>query len=462
MRPNIVVINPDQMRWDYASCYGHPFIATRNLDRLAAMGTRFEFAFTASPMCGPSRTSFLTGQYPIQHGIRQYGGTYDQSKPNALRILGEAGYVRGIWGKDHCFAGKTVGSLYDEGEDICIGVMENHPAYINAWDSASLAVDSEWNLTKRLTDAGLEFIERHAETRAPFFLTLNYQDPHPFFACPEPYSSLFDPAQFSVPPNYRQATVPKEIRRLTNWRIHSNEINMPVEALKRAMAIYCGQIRYVDDQVGRVLATLEALGILENTIVLFWSDHGEFIGDFGVTHKLPAFYECLIRVPMVLWDPTGRVQRGVNRDLVELMDGMATVLDLCGLTQPSGSHARSLATPDRPRREIYADAGMLLRQPQEPIPGLRIKSATPPSAFGPGAMLRTRDWKLCVYAEDQGELFDLRVDPHERTNLFDDPLYLGHKAEMMQRITQRMMCQGRMPEDLPEASMATSKAVSEA
>lgn len=127
MRPNIVIINPDQMRWDYASCYGHPFINTRHLDRLAEIGTRFERAFTSSPMCGPSRTSFLTGQYPIEHGVRQYGGTYDQKKPNALKILGEAGYKRAIWGKDHCFAGNVIGSLYDEGDDICIGIIGGTP-----------------------------------------------------------------------------------------------------------------------------------------------------------------------------------------------------------------------------------------------------------------------------------------------------------------------------------------------
>ena len=452
MRPNIVIINPDQMRWDYASCYGHPFINTRNLDRLARMGTRFERAFASCPMCGPSRASFLTGQYPIEHGIRQYGGTYDQKKPNALKVLGDAGYRRAIWGKDHCFAGNVIGSLYDEGEDICIGIMGDHPEYINAWDSATLDIDSKWNLTKRLTDAGIEFIRRNAVAEAPFFVTINYQDPHPFFACPEPYASLFDPAQFSLPPNFRQGAVPGEPKRLSNWRIHSNEISMPIEALKKAMAVYCGQIRYVDDQVGRLLDTLESLDLLDNTIVLFWSDHGELIGDFGVTHKIPAFYECLIRVPLVLWDPTGKVARGTYTGMVELMDGMATVLDLCGLPQPEGSHARSLAGQPNGRTDIYADAGMLVRQPLEPIPGLRIKAAHPPTAFGPGAMLRTEDWKLCLYAEDQGELYDVRNDPHELQNRFDDPSVADIKTALMQRLTQRMMCFGQMPEALSTRS----------
>jgi len=368
-------------------------------------------------------------------------------------VLGEAGYVRGIWGKDHCFAGKVVGALYDEGEDICIGVMGGHPAYINAWDSTSLDPASEWNLTRRLTDAGLDFIRRHARGAQPFYLTLNYQDPHPFFACPEPYSSLFDPARMSLSPNYRRAPVPGEIRRLSNWRVHSGETDMPVDALKRAMAIYCGQIRYVDDQVGRILETLEALDILDDTIVLFWSDHGEFIGDFGVTHKIPAFYECLIRVPLVLWDPTGRVPRGVRRDMVELMDGMASVLDLCGLPQPEGSHARTLTGTTPQRRDIYADSGMLVRQPPEPIPGLRLKAAEPPTPFGPGSMLRTTEWKLCLYGEDEGELFDLCGDRHETTNRFDDPELAGVKAALMQRLAQRMMCFGQMPEDLPQGAI---------
>ena len=115
-----------------------------------------------------------------------------------------------------------------------------------------------------------------------------------------------------------------------------------------------------------------------------------------------------------------------------------------------GSHARSFAGTAAPRRDIYADSGMLVRQPQEPIPGLRIKSAKPPTAYGPGAMLRTTRWKICVYAEDQGELYDLHTDPYETTNRFDDQDLVSVKAEMMQRLSQRMMCFGQMPEELPE------------
>jgi arylsulfatase A-like enzyme len=449
-KPNIVIINPDQMRWDYASCYGHPFINTKNLDRLAAMGTRFEYAFASCPMCAPSRTSFLTGQYAIEHGVRNYGGMFPQQRPNALRNLGEAGYVRGLWGKDHVFSGKVIGTLYDEGENVVSGVRAGHPAYQKAWDSAVLEIDSEWNTTKRLTDGGLNFIDRHAGGGNPFFLTINYQDPHPFFACPEPWASLFEPDQFSLPKNFRRAPTNGEIKRLTHWRIHTDEVNMPEHDLKRAMAMYSGQIRYVDYQIGRVLDKLETLGILDETIVLFWSDHGEFIGDFGVTHKMPAFFECLIRAPLVIWDPTGHVPKGVSTDLVQMMDAMATVLDLCEIPQPEGSHARSLLNTEFARDEIFADAGLLVQQPKAPIPGLRLKAAQPPTAFGPGAMLRTRDWKLTQYADDKGELYDLKDDPNEIENRYDDPSCAAIVQDMKSRLLRRMLCNGQAPEDLPE------------
>ena len=458
MRKNIVILNPDQMRWDWASCYGHPFIGTQHLDTLASMGTRFERAFTACPMCGPSRASFLTGKYPTEHGVRQYGGRYGQNNPNALQVLGKAGYTRALFGKDHCFAGDVIGSLYDEGEDICIGIMAGHPEYIRAWDSTTLDAGSKWNLTRRLTDAGIDFIHRQAPKEEPFFVTINYQDPHPFFACPEPYASLFSPDQFEVSPNYRTAHVEGEPRRLTNWRIHSGEINMPEHELKEAMAIYAGQIRYVDDQVGRIVDTLKQLQLLDDTIILFWSDHGEFIGDFGVTHKIPAFYECLMRVPLVLWDPTGQVPRGVFEGKVELMDAMATILDLCGLDQPEGSKAKPFTKHRQGRDEIYADAGMVARQPMDPIPGLRIKGAHPPTPFGPGSMLRTDRWKLCIYAEDLGELYDLHTDPYETCNLFNEPEFNEVRLNLMGALLRRSMLQGGMVEDLPELAIPTHKA----
>ena len=128
-----------------------------------------------------------------------------------------------------------------------------------------------------------------------------------------------------------------------------------------------------------------------------------------------------MRVPLVLWDPTGQTPRGPYTGLVQLMDAMATILDLCNVPQPDGSRARSILNDGSDRTEVFADAGLLVQQPADPIPGLRLKAAQPPTAFGPGSMLRTREWKICLYAEDQGELYNLSEDPYEMNNRFDDP-----------------------------------------
>jgi len=447
---NIVIINPDQMRWDYMTPSGHPFIGTKNLSRLAAMGTNFTHAFASCPMCGPTRTSFVTGRYPCEHGSRNYVGSMHPQHPNALEVLRDAGYHRALFGKDHIILQTAIGILYDEGEDICIGNMDDHPDYKRSWNSGVLEKGCEWDLTERLTTAGLEYIDRRAATGQPFFVTMNYQDPHPYFTCPEPYASLFSPDQFELPPTFRRETTDLEPNRLHVWRQHSRSLEASQEDFKKAMAKYCGQIRYVDDQVGRVLDKLEELDILDNTIVIFWSDHGEFIADYGVTHKMPAFYDCLTRIPMLVWDPTGSLPRGDYDNLVEGMDILASVLDILGLPQPEGSRAYSLVRPDyEPRCDVFSEGGLYLQPVQEPIEGVNLVAPHPPTQFGPGAMLRTRDWKLCLHSFDRGELYDMQNDPHECNNLYDDPEQAERIAEMTLRLIRRQLCQGQAPEHLP-------------
>ncbi|MDF7825468.1 sulfatase-like hydrolase/transferase [Pontiellaceae bacterium B12227] len=451
---NIVVVNPDQMRADYMTPNGHPFIATQHLSRLAGMGTNFETAFVSCPMCGPSRVSAVTGQYPAEHGQRNYGGRMHPDYPNMFQSLEKAGYHRALFGKDHIMAEDAIGVLYDEGEDICIGNMDEHPDYAKSWSSGTLSDDCPWNVTERLTTAGLDYIERRAQTEQPFFLTLNYQDPHPYFTAPAPYDTMFSPDQFELPPNFRREPGEGEPRRMSLWRENSRSGEATEDDFKKAMAMYCGQIRYVDDQLGRVLDKLEALDILDDTVVLFWSDHGEFLGDYGVTHKMAAFYDSMVRVPMVLWDPGGTVQRGSNSHLVEAIDVFASVLDLCGVEQPAGSRAHSLLQPEyQPRADVYAEGGLQLAPEQVPIPGANLRAPHGPTHFGAGAMLRSNRWKLCSHSFDCWELYDLENDPSEAKNLYEQPEYAEVVRELTQRLMARMMNAGQAPEHLlcPEA-----------
>lgn len=450
MKYNIVMINPDQLRWDFITPNGHPFINTRNLNRLAALGTNFRNAFTAAPMCAPARTSFVTGQYPCEHRVRNYHGTMHPDYPNALSQLGEAGYVRALYGKDHIVRENGIGILYDEGEDICLGNMDEHPEYEYSWSSGVLDSKYPGNLTSRLTDDGLRFLDRQKDSGKPFFLTLNYQDPHPYFTCPEPYYSMFDSEEMELPRSFYKTNYGSKPAKLQMWRSHSLSDKADEAAIKRAMATYCGQIRYVDDQVGRVLDYLERNNLLETTIVVFWSDHGELIGDYGVTHKLPVFYDSLVRVPLIVHDPSETIPPDAGDQLVELMDIFASVLDICGVEQPLGSRAVPFPRPEGIEREdVFCDGGLYLRPIEKADARLKLKAPHEPTQFGPGAMIRTKEWKLCAYAQDSWELYDLVHDPTEEYNLIDDPQHAAVRADMQSRLISRMMCQGASPTTLP-------------
>lgn len=445
---NIVIINPDQMRWDYCSHAGHPFIDTKHLSRLAREGVAFQQAFCVSPMCGPSRTSFVTGQYPNEHGVRDYHGSLNPKAPNALSILRDAGYRRALFGKDHIMEADAIGELYDEGEDICLGNSDNHPDYLHSWSSGPLEKGSPWDITERLTTSGLEFIDRCATDGTPFFVTFNFQDPHPYFTCPEPYASLFSPDQFELPENFRRKPAKGEPTRLSLWRQHSESNLATEEDFKRAMAMYSGQIRYVDDQIGRILKKLRALDLVKDTLILFWSDHGELLGAYGTTHKLPAYYDSLTHVPAVIVDPQRRLTQNISEQLIETIDLMATVLDLAGLPQPEGSRARSLlASNHSPRTDVFAEGGLYIRPPSAPIPDLTLKAPTTPTQWGPGCMLRTKNWKLCQYTHDCGELYDLNNDPHEMHNLYEDPSHSAIKLELLERLTKRLLNRGQAADE---------------
>ena len=199
-----------------------------------------------------------------------------------------------------------------------------------------------------------------------------------------------------------------------------------------------------------MLDKLEQLDILDKTIVLFWSDHGEFLGDYGVTHKMAAFYDSMVRIPMVLWDPSGQVPRGANRDLVEAADIFATMLDLCGIPQPNGSRACSLMQQAyEPRVDVYAEGGLQLAPEEAPIAEVNLRAPHGPTHFGAGAMLRTERWKLCVHSFDRWELYDMENDPVECRNIYEDPQHAQVVRELTQRLMARMMNYGQAPEHLP-------------
>ncbi len=440
-RLNLLIITPDQMRADYLGCYGHPTIGTTHLDRLAEEGVRFDSCYCAAPLCGPSRISFATSTYFSEHNHRDYGAEISPDVPNLVTSLKKQGYRTGMFGKNHLFTYDRLPELWDELDEICLGNCDGHEKYEHSFSAFTMEDDHPYNITGRLTTETIDFIRRQ---EGPFFAWVNYQDPHPAFACPKPYDTMFSPDDMALPESFAGYDRAKEPDRNEVWRHHSEMELCSEDDMKKAMATYMGQIRYVDDSVGRLMEALKETGRDADTLVLFFSDHGELLGDHGMTHKIPVFYESLTRIPVILRHPTERWDRHVFRGLVEEVDLAPTLLELLEVPVPATMVGRSLAEAlrtgeDTGRDSVLCEAGIAAPMLHEPVAGLKLRAPFEPTSYGCGAMLRRGEWKLSVYAEDRGELYHITEDPEETKNLFERPEYADIRNDLILRLLRRVL-----------------------
>ena len=439
---NLIIITPDQLRADYLGCYGHPSIGTRHIDALAERGVRFANMYCAAPLCGPSRCSFATSTYFSEHNHRNYWSTISPSVPNLVTSLKNAGYRTGMFGKNHLFTYSELPKLWDSLDEICLGNYDGHPDYKYSYSSFTLADDHPFNITGRLTDEALKFLEENGER--PYFLWLNYQDPHPAFCCPKPYDTMFSPDEIELSPAVKGYDPDSQPIRNEVFRIHSQMNQCTDEDLKKAIAHYMGQIRYVDDSVGRITEYLRKSGKEKNTVILFFSDHGELLGDYGMTHKNPTFYDCLSRIPVILVHPDGRWRNTVFSGLTEEVDLAPTLLELLGVEIPptmvGHSWVKALDEKDYSGKEtVLCEAGGACPTYQEPLPGCTMTAPFAPTSFGVGAMIRKGSYKLSIYGDDRCELYDLAADPYELHNLYREEGFADIRNELTLLLLKRVL-----------------------
>jgi len=440
-RYNLLIITPDQMRADYLGCYGNTKIGTKHIDGLAKEGVVFQNCYCAAPLCAPSRISFATSTYFSEHNHRNYGSTISPKVPNIAMALKNQGYRAGMFGKNHLFTYEDLDRVWDELDEICLGNCDGHSKYEHSFSSFPMEIDEPYNITKRLTDETIEFME-HAEE--PFFAWVNYQDPHPVFACPPPYATLFDPDEAPLPESFYEYDLDGEPVRNQVWREHS-EMELCSEAdMKKAIAMYMGQVRYVDDNVGRLMDSLKKTGKDKNTIILFFSDHGELLGDHGMTHKIPVFYDSLTKIPTILYHPDEEWEGRVFQGLVEEVDLAPTLLDLLNIQVPQTMIGKSLVTElrngtDEGKENIICEAGIAAPTQKEAIPNLKLKAPFSPTSYGCGAMVRQGDWKLSIYADDRCQLFHLGSDPSEINNLYGKEEYAKIQSDLTLILLKRIL-----------------------
>lgn len=440
-RKNLLIIMPDQLRADYLGCYGHPNIGTKYIDKLSREGIRFENCYCAAPLCGPSRISFVTSIYFSEHNHRDYGAEISPDIPNLVTSLKKMGYHTGMFGKNHMFEYGRLEEVWDELDEICLGNCDNHPQYKYAFSSFTMEQDHPYHITKRLTDETIQFIRQSEE---PFLAWVNYQDPHPAFACPHPYDTLFSPEEITLSKSYHQYDKEREPLRNEVWRRHSKMELCTDMDMKRAMAHYMGQIRYVDDMVGQLMEALDHTGKKQDTIILFLSDHGELLGDHGMTHKLPVFYESLTRIPVIVYTPNANWNGQIFKGLVEEVDLTPTLLDLLNIHIPITMVGKSvlpqlLSGEYKGRKNIICEAGIAAPVWKRADETIKLRAPHEPTSYGCGAMIREGNWKLSVYVDDRAEFYNLDKDPQEQCNLFDCKEFREKREELMMKLLQRIM-----------------------
>jgi arylsulfatase len=464
-RPNIVFIMTDQQKRDSLSIYGNPIVQTPNLQRLAKQGTVFDHAYATCPICVPSRVTFFTGRYAHTTRSRNNDVFMQRDEEHLLKILKREGYTTGLSGKNHCFVLKdepVFDFLYQAGhsgpvEPASEGEIEAKRAIgesrigDRAWGTFKNPCPPETLGTALTVRHAVEFIEQNCDK--PFFLWCSIADPHSPLQAAEPYASMYDRAQVPVPRQLEGEMANKPMAQQCD-RLSLAGDKATEEDVREVTAMYYGMNTCIDTELGRLIDKLDELNLRENTLIVYTSDHGEYLGEHMMIRKSKALYDCLTRIPLVVSWPT-RLPAGIRNDaLVENVDFMPFVLDCLGLEHPQGLQGRSFAPllnggDYRSRDATFAEIGA--EDPQgrtencytpEDIPYIPEGALTPDFSpknkvgdYGVIKCCRTKDWKLVYYpGNKEGELYDLAGDPGELANLWGKPEHATIQADLQARI----------------------------
>ena len=439
--PNVLLIMADDLNNDLGA-YGHALVKTPNLDRLAKRGVRFDRAYTQFPLCSPSRVSLLTGRRPDTTRVHDLMTDFRTVLPDVVTLpqaFKRAGYVSA-----------RVGKIYHYGNPGQIGTsgLDDPASWDHVVNPRGIDKDEEPLLTNLTPARGLGSSlsyyaspaqdEAHtdgkvaAETIAlvekfkerPFFIGAGFYRPHYPFIAPRKYFELYPLDRIRAP-----AYAPEDLVGIPRaaWFTLPPNWNVPPDGLRETIRAYYASISFLDANVGRVLDALDWLGLTDNTIVVFISDHGYHLGDRGQWMKQTLF-EHSTRAPLVIAGPGVAVQGGSSPRIVEFLDLYPTLVALAGATAPSGLQGRSLAP--------------LLKQPDaswDHAALSQVRRGVPPKGFM-GYSVRTAEWR---YTEWDGgaqgvELYNERDDPGERRNLAADPKHQARVAEM-QRVLRQMI-----------------------
>ena len=465
--PNVLFIMSDQLRADTVGTNGNRFVRTPNLDQLASQSANFTHAFVQAPVCVPSRISYFTGRYPHSHKNRVNYTPCDTREVMLQRMLQRAGYQTGSVGKLHFHPptaehARSTGFdrvLLDDGvaftdpySDYVRWRKQNDPRAAVHYNAAvkdaapgknpfRAVIDFEFTPTAWVGEQACRMLRELSAGPRPFLLFASFFKPHSPHTVPPPYDSMYDGVELPLPPRVSLEDIQRLPLPVQRQILRGKpRYGMDRSLLQWVWRSYYGGVSMVDREVGRILDELDRSGKAGNTIVIFASDHGDQLLEHGLEGK-NVFFESSVRVPLMVRFP-GRVRAARHAELVETVDVVPTVLELCGLPVPENCQGRSLAPlvsgtsgGYAAREAAFAEniipeviTGHGLEMPFEP--GRGVGGIIHPDA----KMVRTRRWKLNYYPGHGGELYDLADDPGETRNLYPDPARQDTVRELKGRL----------------------------
>lgn len=500
---NVLFIMTDQHRADHLSCAGNKTIKTPNLDRLANDGVHFTNTFCTNTMCMPNRSTLLTGYYSNIHGVRSNGINLAENIPTITDTLTRKGWHTAAFGKMHlqfwsppykreyisaeCWGDWMTEKPSDnpvkenfpipyygfkETEMVsghglfCTGhymnwLEERYPEYIPKLKKRFKKVDNFFLLwedcdlpeelynTSYVKDRTISFLERYAKGKygkKPFFIHCSFPDPHHPLSPPERYKKMYKAEDIELPESF------DDIENLYEHPFLGDFLKNPIfrgamirestkEEIRKFTSLTYSSVTMIDHAIGEILASLERLGLAEDTIVIYTSDHGDLMGDHGLLLKGPSPFKGVLKVPLI-WKIPGQEGGLISEKLVSSIDIPKTILNLLGIREryhPPDMQGYDITPLLQGQEKDIRDCCLIMEDEE----------------LGPNGPLLTKlrhlvteDYKITIYGEIEkyGDLFDRENDPQELNNLWNDEDYKDVKRELLNKMIHKILyAEGRFP-----------------
>lgn len=435
--PNVLFIMTDDLNCNLGA-YGHPLVKTPGIDRLAAQGLTFDRAYTNFPLCGPSRASFMTGLYPEQNGVTVLRRMFRKHVPDAVTMsqhfmangysVARVGKIyhydnpKGVGSNSHDDPASWQTRINPRGRD------KDEEHLIFSLNPGSFGATLSWlaadGTDEEQTDGmvateSIRLMKQYKAEGKPFFIGAGFYKPHTPFVAPKKYFEMYDPKDIVIPevPEGYLDTIPQPAQKTVT--AFKNQIDLPEETARKAIHAYYATISFMDAQVNRLLDALDELGLADNTIVLFSSDHGYHMGEHGHYQKRTLF-EDADQVPLILYAP-GMKEAGKRTDsFAEMIDFYRTLTDLAGISEP-------------PQYVMGKSLAPLLDNSRKHV----RKSAL--TQLDNGYTLRTGDWRFTRWDTGECELYNRDTDPAEMLNLAGHPEHKKRIAQLSRKLEARIL-----------------------